>query len=267
MGSSTVTDMANCEYCKGVNADKSGCPNCGRYLRRFDEVQIISGTNSATEIARLSMTDKYMMIHRTSGGEKTIAASFGLIGSLAASALSSGTLYGFYDLKEMEKVIFPYHNKKFKKNNALKIVNKDGSDLIIKSVIGAVGMDKIAECFAACGVFVQDGTNMDFGKDFCVRPFVDKKTMGSRICPSAVPFVKPVRGNFYAESVSGVLNTAPKSAPVEVKVAEEPKPISVETVPAHKEETVTEPTFKFCYNCGKRLDIDDMFCSGCGKKQ
>ena len=139
--------------------------------------------------------------------------------------------YGFYDLKEIEKVIYPYRNSKFKKNNALKIVNKDGSDMIIKQVIGAVSMDKLAACFQAGGVKI-DSSCTDYGKVFCSKPFVDKKTMGARICPSALGFVKPVKGNFAAESVSGGVEPV-KVEPVKVE------PVKVEPVkvePVKKEE-------------------------------
>lgn len=227
--------MALCDFCKSAELVGGTCPNCGRILCNFQECHIISGTKPSTELARISLTDKYMMLYIRGTGKTVAAASFGLLGALAANALSSGTRYGFYDFKEIEKVIYPFRNSKFKKDNALKIVNKDGSDMIIKQVIGAVSMDKIAACFKAGGVAI-DSSCVDYGKVFCAKPFVDKKTMASRICPSAAPFVKPVKGNFLAESVSGQTVNEPTPAPVPT-----PEAVPTPSVPTSTPEPVPTP--------------------------
>ena len=120
--------MARCDFCKAAEIVAGTCPNCGRILCNFQECHIISGTKPSTELARISITDKYMMLYIRGAGKTVASASFGLLGALAAEALSSGNRYGFYDLKEIEKVIYPYRNSKFKKDNALKIVNKEGNE-------------------------------------------------------------------------------------------------------------------------------------------
>ena len=218
--------MARCDYCKSAEVVRGTCPNCGSVLCNSQECHIISGTNSAFELARITLTDKYMMLYVRSKGKTIVAANFGLLGLLAAEALSSGNRYGFYDLKEIEKVIYPYRNRKFKKDNALKIVNKDGSDMIIKHVLGAISMDKLAACFKAAGIAI-DSSCIDYGKVFCARPFVDKKTIAARICPSAAGFVKPVKGNFAAPSVSG----QPISAAAPTPVAATPTPVVATPTP------------------------------------
>ena len=282
--------MARCDFCKAAELVGGTCPNCGRILCNFEECHIISGTNASTELARISLTDKYMMLYIRSTGKIVATASFGLIGALAAEALSSGTRYGFYDFKEIEKVIYPYRNSKFKKDTALKIVNKDGSDMIIKQVIGAIGMDKIAACFRAGGVPI-DSSCTDYGKVFCSKPFVDKKTMAARICPSATAFVRPVKGNFAAAPLGTVEKAPePKVAPAPTPTpAPTPAPTPVRTEPVKKEEPPKviyvppvvsepqpvsvqpvqeeEPAFKFCYKCGRKLAADDLFCGRCGSKQ
>ena len=294
--------MARCDFCKAAELVGGTCPNCGRILCNFEECHIISGTNASTELARISITDKYMMLYIRGAGRTIATASFGLVGALASEVLSSGNRYGFYDLKELEKVIYPYRNSKFKKDNALKIVNKDGSDMIIKQVIGAVGMNKLAACFKAAGVSI-DSSCTDYGKVFCNKPFVDKKTMAARICPSALSFVKPVKGNFAAEAIGGVKPVSkpepapapepaptpapepaptpvPAPAPTPVKKEEPPKVIYVPPVVSEPEvkimpqepvlvQPVQEeaPTFKFCYKCGRKLAADDIFCGRCGTKQ
>lgn len=272
--------MACCDFCKSAELVGATCPNCGRILCNFQECHIISGTKASTELARISLTDKYMMLYVRGTGRTVAAASFGLLGALAAEALSSGNRYGFYDFKEIEKVIYPYRNSKFKKDNALKIVNKDGSDMIIKQVIGAVGMDKLAACFKAGGVPI-DSSCTDYGKVFCVKPFVDKKTMAARICPSAAGFVKPVKGNFLAASVSGQPVNAPVSAPAPQPVREEktevvytPPVVAKEEENKVVKETVLQPpatetaaAFKFCFKCGNKMPADNAFCGKCGSKQ
>lgn len=273
--------MARCDYCKSAELVGASCPNCGRILCNFQECHVISGTGAGTELARITLTDKFMMLYIRGAGKTVAAASFGLLGALAAEALSSGNRYGFYDFKEIDKVIYPYRNSKFKKDNALKIVNKDGSDMIIKQVIGAVSMDKIAACFKAGGVAIDSSCN-DYGKVFCAKPFVDKKTMASRICPSAVGFVKPVKGNFPAESVSGNTASAPEPTPVKAEPVKEQEQKTVYTPPVEtkaeekpiQNESVSTPTekasapeFKFCFNCGNKIAADDAFCGKCGTKQ
>lgn len=269
--------MARCDFCKAAEIVAGSCPNCGRILCNFQECHIISGTKPSTELARISLTDKYMMLYIRGAGKTVASASFGLLGALAAEALSSGNRYGFYDLKEIEKVIYPYRNSKFKKDNALKIVNKDGSDMIIKQVIGAVSMDKIAACFKAGGVTI-DSSCKDYGKVFCAKPFVDKKTMAARICPSAISFVKPVKGNFPAESVSG--QNVPEPVKAEPVKQEEPKVVYAPPVDMKVEEKKAEkepvssppvqesaPEFKFCFKCGNKIPANDLFCGKCGSRQ
>lgn len=251
--------MARCDYCKSAELIGATCPNCGRILCNFQECHIISGTKASTELARITITDKYMILYVRGTGKTVAAASFGVLGALAANALSSGNRYGFYDLKEIEKVVYPYRNSKFKKDNALKIVNKDGSDMIIKQVIGAVSMDKLAVCFKAGGVPI-DSSGTDYGKVFCNKPFVDKKTMAARICPSAVGFVKPVKGNFAAESVGGAVESAPAPTPTPVQ------PVNVEPVQASSTQQ-DAPAFKFCFKCGNKIGADDLFCAKCGTRQ
>ena len=86
--------------------------------------------------------------------------------------------------------------------------------------------------------------------------------MAARICPSAVGFVKPVKGNFAAESVGGAVKNEP--TPVT-----EPTPVqSVKVEPVCTPPVQQEaPTFKFCFKCGNKLAADDMFCGKCGTKQ
>ncbi len=273
--------MARCDFCKSAELVAGTCPNCGRILCNFQECHIISGANPSFELARISITDKYMMLYIKGTGKTVAAASFGLLGALAAEALSSGNRYGFYDLKEIQKVIYPYRNSKFKKDNALKIVNKDGSDMIIKQVVGAVSMDKIAACFKAGGVAI-DSSCADHGKLFCAKPFVDKKTMAARICPSAVSFVKPVKGNFPAESVSGQSVSQPVPEPVSAEPVKQERPEVICTAPvearAEENQAAKEPVFsppvqetaakfKFCFKCGNKIAAADAFCGRCGTKQ
>ena len=100
--------------------------------------------------------------------------------------------------------------------------------------------------------------------------------MGARICPSALGFVKPVKGNFAAESVSGGVESVKvepvkvepvKVEPVKVEPVKKEEPPKVIYVPPVASEPEEEPAFKFCYKCGMKLAADDAFCRKCGAKQ
>ena len=133
--------------------------------------------------------------------------------------------------------------------------------MIIKQVIGAVSMDKLAACFKVGGVPI-DSSRTDYGKVFCNKPFVDKKTLAARICPSAVGFVKPVKGNFAAESVGGAVESAPAPTPTPTPA----QPVNVESVQASSTQQ-DAPAFKFCFKCGNKIGADDLFCAKCGTRQ
>ena len=84
------------------------------------------------------------------------------------------------------------------------------------------------------------------------RFFVDKKTMGVRICPSAAGFVRFIKGNFVADPIKGVEQSEQEKSP--------------------KRETFSwrsteEKEYKFCFKCGMKLNVDDVFCRKCGSKQ
>ncbi len=241
--------MSFCDFCKSADTFAGICPNCGKYLFGNEKCRVISGITASSELATISLTNKYMFLNARSTAEKVATSTLGLLGIFLYAIFRPHNRYGFYDLREIERVIYPYRNKKLKNNMALKIVNKDGSDMIIKQVRGGIDMNRLVTYFQKAGVKI-DSSCVEYGNVFCAAPFVDKKTMARRICPSAAGFVRQVKGNFVAKPICGV----EKSTQTQFNI--------------WKAETSTrEQIGKKCYKCGAKLASDDLFCGKCGSRQ
>ena len=171
--------------CKTAEREDKKCPNCGTFIISDYELDLIYGTSYRQRVeVRFSFTDRYLIIHRNKGLEKS-GNGFGVIGGVIVSAVTltvkeSKLPYGYYGLNELKEVIYPYRNKKFKKNKALKFVFKDGSDFIVRDLIED-RLTLISKCLAKLGVTVIDGKGIDNGDTFCQKPFVTADTVGLRV--------------------------------------------------------------------------------------
>lgn len=288
--------MEQCIYCRQNTYDKNKvfCASCGKIKSVFNDVIVVYGKEWKNRCpARFALTDKFLIIKKDSNARKGLASSFGLVGAVVASSIdpSKGSPLGYYSLSEIKHIIWPYNNKKLKSNESMKIVNHDGTDLILKGELTCPMFSILIKYFKECNVTVVDGKNKNFGDTYCEKPFVHEKTLGCRVSPEAAKIVCMMKENFIAPSipVPGAASPAPaeekpknddgaysfvpsKEFAVEnVKVPEEssPKP-ATETTPASetvKEETVGAKEFKFCHECGNKLLRTDKFCPECGTRQ
>lgn len=225
--------MAFCEFCKAEGQKTGTCAYCGTVYYTAGVTFIYGQTEKESYGSEFRLTDKYLIVRSVSNGEMlgnvTAGAAFGLIGALAATAVDSARKknYGFYDLHDLQKVIYPYHTKSLKKDTAFKFINKDGTDFVLNFNLNGMFSGKAAKNFADIlvknGIFVEDGSRTNYGV-CCMNPFVNKETFGTRVCQSAATFVKMTEQQFIAPPI-GTASTAQQSTytqPVQQPVYQAP---------------------------------------------
>ncbi len=192
--------MAFCEYCKNEGQKTNACAYCGTMTGGGAATFIYGYSEKECYGCQFTLTDKYLIVKAVSQKEMAAGtatgAAFGVIGILvmeaAKSAMKPKNSFGFYDLQELQKVIYPYHTGKLKKDTAFKFVNKDGTDFILNFNLNGMFCGKVANTFlsalAKSGVYVENGSNM-VNQVCCEKPFLNKDTFGKRICQSAAIFV------------------------------------------------------------------------------
>jgi len=210
-------NMAFCEFCKMEGQKGGACAYCGTAYYTAGVTFIYGQTEKESYGSEFRLTDKYLIVRSVSNGEMlgnvTAGAAFGVLGALAAGAVDAARKksYGFYDLQDLQKVIYPYHTNTLKKDTAFKFVNKDGSDFILNFNLNGMFSGKAAKNFADAlikvGVFVENGAGNKFSV-CCMKPFVNKDTFGTRVCQSAATFVKMTEKQFIAQPI----NTAPQTS-------------------------------------------------------
>ena len=279
--------MEQCIYCRQNTYDRSKhfCTSCGKPKLGFNDVLVVYGkTWSDKCFGRMAFTDKFLIIKKETQLRKGVAASFGLVGAIVASVAdpSKGSPLGYYSLSEIKHVIWPYNNRKLKRAECMKIVNRDGSDLILKGELTCTMFVDVVKRFKECNVTVIDGKNQNFGDTYCEKPFVNADTLGRRVSPDAAGVVRMMRENFVAPAIA-VPNSEPvasleaKHEPVAVEdpvAVEEPVAADVKTPeppvaePKQTEaETPGAKDYKFCFACGSKLLKTDKFCVECGTRQ
>lgn len=276
--------MEQCKFCRQNTYERSTnyCTTCGKPKCYFSEVLVVYGKNWSDKCsARFAITEKFLIIKKESNIKKGVTASFGIIGALVASTADPSTKspLGYYALSEIKHIIWPYNNNKLKRNECLKIVNHDGSDLILKGELTCPMFSKIIQRFKECNVPIIDGKGKNYGYTYCEKPFVNENTLGCRVCPEAADLVVMMKENFVAPAIA-----APNAEPATVSEPER-KPLDETPVavvapsapaPAPEPATTLEPApetapdakaYKFCHECGTKLLIADKFCVGCGARQ
>lgn len=297
--------MAFCEFCKAEGQKTGTCAYCGTVYYTAGVTFIYGQTEKESYGSEFRLTDKYLIVRSVSNGEMlgnvTAGAAFGLIGALAATAVDSARKknFGFYDLHDLQKVIYPYHTKSLKKDTAFKFINKDGTDFVLNFNLNGMFSGKAAKNFADIlvknGIFVEDGSKTNYGV-CCMKPFVNKDTFGTRVCQSAATFVKMTEQQFIAAPISGAATVQqPTSAQtVQQPVYQQPpvqpvQPQPVEPVyqPVYQEPSVPSVNASawqsawntpvnvapveekkvnqvMCYTCGSMNNEGARFCSKCG---
>lgn len=236
--------MATCDFCKNKEQKNGKCVYCGNtYLG--GEADVLFGMTHKEKVpCRFSITNKYLIIMGIGAGEllgKGAAfGAFGILGeALAEKAMKHDNVHGFYDLREIAKIIFPYQCPKIKHKRAMKIINADGTDFILdltRSGMLTSTSQKVVTTLAALGVYVESGENRVF-EQYCVRPFINGETLSLHVCNSAARFVQMKAGQFVAP---------PKAQPQVQPQARMPAKV-------------------FCAYCGKQQGSENKFCVYCGK--
>lgn len=284
--------MAFCEFCKAEGQKTGTCAYCGTVYYTAGVTFIYGQTEKDSYGSEFRLTNKYLIVRSVSkaemAGNVTAGAAFGLIGALAATAVDSARKksYGFYDLQDLQKVIYPYHTNSLKKDTAFKFINKDGSDFVLNFNLNGMFSGKAAKDFAATlvnlGVFVENGAGSTY-PFCCMTPFVNQATFATRVCQSAATFVKMIDEQFIAPPISGEtqmnqVQTAPQGysqpvqqSPVPPTPVVEPTPTPVvnaawqaawKTPAAPVEEKKAEQIM--CSTCGSMNSSAARFCSKCG---
>ncbi len=225
-----------CPMCKTAERNDKYCPNCGNFYLIDNELDLIYGESYRRRVeVRLSLTDRYIIIHRNKGMERS-SNGFGIIGgaivsSVVLTAREGKLAYGFYGIDEIREIVYPYRNSKFKKNRALKVVFKDGSDFILRDLIE----DRLKLMYlrlAKCGVTVIDGKTLNCGDRFCDKPFVTPETVGVRVCASAARVIKMMPDNFAVEPI-GTTSAQPK-----IQLQQQPQTYQSQS---HQQATACQP--------------------------
>ena len=269
--------MATCKLCKN-KIEKSGiCPYCGTEYLNTSVIFIYGQSYRESSQASVCVTDKYLTVKKFSSFEGFLnvlsARLFGALGLLIVGGLLSlrKKHYAYYDLRDVQKVIYPYLTDKLKKEVALKFVNKDGSDFVLRidTLSAKKNCRAFAETLASLGVYVEDGSASTH-QVHCERPFVNAQTFYTRICPSAATFVQMGKKQFVAQPISNnaFVNQQQNSYYQQVTptpVMATPNQNQAYQIPniAYAPNPVVQ-TVKVCHNCGAEVKPTAKFCTKCG---
>lgn len=265
--------MATCKLCKN-KIEKSGiCPYCGTGYLELRVIFIYGQTHRESSLGSVCLTDKYLMVKKVSAFEGVIGRNFGIVGILIEDIIRSirKKHYAYYDLRDVQKVIYPYLTDKLKKEVALKFVNKDGSDFVLRidTLSAKKNCRAFAETLASLGVYVEDGSASTH-QVHCERPFVNAQTFHTRICPSAATFVQMGKKQFVAQPISNnaFVNQQQNSYYQQVTptpVMATPNQNQAYQIPniAYAPNPVVQ-TVKVCHNCGAEVKPTAKFCTKCG---
>ena len=291
--------MASCEFCNAEGQKAGQCAYCGTGKYTSGASFIYGKKEGEACACEFTLTDKYLIVRSLSAGETmgmaAAGAAFGVLGVLTAAAVNAAIdkSYGFYDLQEVEKVIFPYFTKGIKKELAFKFVNKDGTDFVLLFNQSGFSGKKVAKTFSEVlpklGIPMEDGTGRQ-NEVCCEKPFVDAKTFGLRVCQSAAAFVKLEKKQFVvapmeteAQKPATVAEEIPVAPVVETPVepvaevpvepvvetpvapvAEVPVEPVVETPVAPVAETPVEPVAEIPTEPVAEAKEELIFCGSCG---
>ncbi len=190
--------MKKCEFCYGEVQKAGECPRCGNVLYSGAATFIYGQTHKDSGICELRLTTKYLIVRRVSNAEfagNVLGGAFGLLGALTTEAIKSNMkkTYAFYDLAELEKVIYPFHTHDRKNDLAFRFVRRDGSDFVLLfNQNGIAFSGKAARGFADAlrktGVRIENGAGNESAV-YCAKPFVDLTTYSKYVCASVAAYL------------------------------------------------------------------------------
>lgn len=251
--------MSQCDYCQAQTPKTGYCPNCG--TTQYTAGGKIYYGSTAKDVCgcEVAITEKYLIIRKVSGAESKGAAAgraFGLLGVLVADVASQKVRpHGFYTLSNFKKGIFPYRNNGIKKKNAIKLITNDGKDFILVFdkpgfVDGTAKVLKtMVEKIRAAIPMVEDGSNMTYGEQYCINPYVTLDTFDKVKAGYTAPPRQATTSNSYTAPTPNTAQQAPKATTAPVK----------DTTQANN---LRRP----CPNCGNFVLSTSKFCNECGAK-
>ena len=258
--------MAFCEFCKAEGQKTGTCAYCGTAYYTAGVTFIYGQTEKESYGSEFRLTDKYLIVRSVSktemAGNVTAGAAFGLLGALTATAVNAARKksYGFYDLQDIQKVIYPYHTNSLKKDTAFKFINKDGSDFVLYFNLNGLFSGKAAKNFAEAlikvGVYVENGAGITYPV-CCMSPFVNQMTFGTRVCRSAATFVKMTEEQFIAPDMMGMRQAYQPQSNFAQQQAFSARPVTPQPMEQPSEQ-------KMCSACGTMNEVQARFCSKCG---
>lgn len=193
-------------FCKNELPISGFCGFCGKPIFKGSGTLMYMEKYHCAEVS-ITMTDKYIMLsNNTPYGMGTVGAmSFGLIGGVigaladTAYSVAKKTYAGFYDLREIECVYYPYPLKRRKTERVVRIVNRDKSDFIL--MLFKKEAINFTNALRQNGICVIDASNQPVNTVCCQLPFIDRKTFDKRICHSAGSFVKLLKRQYVAAPI------------------------------------------------------------------
>lgn len=242
----------SCKYCKNKEQTKDHCAYCGTVFKTVEANFIFGITAKEVAMCELTMTERYLIIRTIGTGEVLTSGmafgAFGILGeAIAQKAMKDKGTYGFYDLRDFAKVIYPYKCIGIKKNTAIKFINRDGTDFIINFNRSGMFVDmaaKVAQDLVSLGIYVENGEPYTFN-ECCSRPYLNAETIDRYISPSAASFVKVEGGNN-----------------ARVPLPQQPYANAQPVMNAGAVQNM--PPVLYCEHCGAALVSGRRFCGMCG---
>lgn len=267
--------MENCCYCKSSIQSGAVCAHCGKIIYTAGGQIIYGKTIKDIVDCEVTITDKYLIIRKVSKAEvrgTRMGNAGGLVGAIIAEAAKSPEEkpHGFYLLSNIAKGIYPYRASGIRRNNAIKLINKDSTDFILifdkpGFIDGTAKVLKkmVANIRNAVPVF-EDGSRLNFGAVLCATPYVTFNTL-DKIKAIPIASAQPAPTPEPAPASTPTPNPAPKPATASVP-NQPPQPIITPEPKNHSKDTTTTPTKIRCVRCGNFVFADRNFCNKCGTK-
>ena len=254
-----------CRFCGKEKNGSSTCLDCGTELCEAGG-KIIYGTSASDRSdCMVHITKRYLFIGRVSSSyfkKKRVGRGFGLVGSIFADAsVDPPKTYGYYPLDQLKKGIFPYLTREIDDENAVKLIMKNGKELILifdqPDVFDGtrkVRKNMIAKIQAAAEQW-ENGEDKNFGSVHCAPPLVNAENF-DKIGPE-----------FWGAETASTVSAKAAAAPV--PPSESPRPLRQEPAPAERASIVEEAGASLiervpCDCCGTFVVKGKKFCTQCG---